>query len=292
MSERSNKKVCIAQINFNSENIQTHLAKVESIIKEHRSADLIVFPELILHGHPSIEKPEGFLHRRMKTVYKSISQDLYQVVKDNGARVIIGESKRWGERYYNVATYVDGDTIDRYTKTHVHWTESFVPGRQLKVFDSCFGRIGITICFDAAFSEVWRVLALKGADVIVNISAVPKTFPKDYMWRRFSGAAIFNQTYVIYANRPGPFFSGYSAVFDPRGNMICKGGRKETILEAEIDLREVGKWRKEEAIYPYRRPLLYREVVNRHRAEAVVAESQIRECQLAVVKKDETKRVA
>ncbi|MDY6990694.1 MAG: nitrilase-related carbon-nitrogen hydrolase [Thermodesulfobacteriota bacterium] len=126
----------------------------------------------------------------------------------------------------------------------------------------------------------------------MNISAVPKTFPKDYMWRRFSGAAIFNQTYVIYANRPGPFFSGYSAVFDPRGNTICEGGRRETILEAEIDLREVDKWREEEVIYPYRRPLLYREVVNRHRAETVVAESQIRECQLAVVKKGETKRVA
>ncbi|MDY6836347.1 MAG: carbon-nitrogen hydrolase family protein [Thermodesulfobacteriota bacterium] len=292
MSERSRKRVCVAQINFNSENILRHLAKIESIVKEHRTADLIVFPELILHGHPSIEKPEGFLHRRMKTVYKSISQDLYQVVKDNGARVIIGESRRRGERYYNVATYVDGDTVDRYTKTHVHWTENFMPGRKLKVFDSPWGKIGITICFDAAFSEVWRVLALKGADVIVNISAVPKTFSKDYMWRRFSGAAIFNQTHIIYANRPGPFFSGYSAIFDPKGNTICKGGRKETIIETEIDLKEVDRWREEEKLYPYRRPLLYREIVNRHRAESIVTESQIKECQLAAVRKGETKRVA
>jgi predicted amidohydrolase len=292
VSEDVKKRISIAQINFNSENIQAHLTKIESIINAHRSSDLIVFPELILHGHPSIEKPEGFLHRRMKTVHKSISKDLYHVVKSNDARVIIGESRRWGERYYNMATYVDGDTVESYTKTHVHWTENFVPGRKLKVFDTALGKVGITICFDAAFSEVWRVLALKGANVIVNISAVPKTFPKEYMWRRLSGAALFNQTYVLYANRPGPFFSGYSGVFDPKGNILCKGGRKETILEAEIDLAELNRWRHEELIYPYRRPLLYREVVNRHQAESVVAESQIRECQLAVTKRNEAKRVA
>lgn len=270
-------RICVAQMNFNTQNIQTHLAKIESIIEEHKVSDLIVFPELILHGHPSIEKPEGFLHRRMKTVYKSISQDLYQLVKDWDARVIIGESKRRGDRYYNVATYVDRDTVQSYAKTHVHWTERFAPGRELKVFETPFAKIGITICFDAAFSEVWRVLALKGADMVVNISAVPRTFPVSYMSRRLAGAAVFNQVYVIYANRAGPIFSGHSGIFNPHGERIKKAGRREAIIEAEIDLGEVVGWREEEKIFPYRRPLLYREIVNRHRAESVVSESHIRE---------------
>ena len=277
MAGRSKKKICVAQINFNTKNIQTHLAKIESIIQEHKSSDLIIFPELILHGHPSMEKPEGFLYRRMKTVYRSISQDLYQLVRDLDARVIIGESKRWGERYYNMATYVDKNTIQSYAKTHVHWTERFVPGRALKVFETPFAKIGITICFDAAFSEVWRVLALKGAEVVVNVSAVPKDFSVDYMTRRLAGAAVFNQVYVIYANRPGPVFSGHSGVFNPKGEMIKKAGSREAVIEAEIDLEELAGWRAEEQIFPYRRPLLYREIVNRHRAESVVTESQIRE---------------
>jgi len=269
------KKVCVAQINYNTTNIQTHLSKIESIIQEHKSYDLIVFPELILHGHPSMEKPEGFLYRRMKTVYKSISEDLYQLVKDLDARVIIGESKKRGERFYNLATYIDKDTVQSYVKTHVHWTEHFVPGRELKVFDTPFGKIGITICFDAAFSEVWRVLALKGTDVIVNISAVPKEFPAEYMQRRLSGAAIFNEVFVIYADRPGPVFSGHSAVIGPQGETLIKAGTEETILKAEIDLADIGNWREQEPIFPYRRPLLYREVVNRHKAEHMVTESQI-----------------
>jgi predicted amidohydrolase len=286
------KKICVAQINFNSQNIQTHLSKIESVIQAHKSFDLIVFPELILHGHPSMEKPEGFLYRRMKTVYRSISKDLYQLVRDLDARVIVGESKRWGERYFNMATYVDRNTIQSYVKTHVHWTEQFVPGRELKVFQTPFGKIGITICFDGAFSEVWRVLALKGAHVVVNISAVPKEFPVSYMWRRLSGAAIFNEVFVIYANRPGPVFSGHSGVFDPRGETISKAGLRETILEAEIDLTAVGRWQEQEPIFPYRRPVLYREIINRHRAESVVTESQIREAETVSMRGKDRTRVA
>lgn len=292
MAKSTKKRICVAQINFNTKNIQTHLAKIESIVDKHKTSDLIVFPELILHGHPSIERPEGFLHRRMKTVYKSISQDLYQLVRDLDARVIIGESKRRGERYYNVATYVDRNTIQSYAKTHVHWTERFVPGRELKVFETAFAKIGITICFDAAFSEVWRVLALKGADVVVNISAVPRDFPVGYISRRLAGAAVFNQVYVIYANRAGPVFSGHSGIFDPKGEKIVKAGRREAIIEAEIDLEEVAGWRTEEKVFPYRRPLLYREIVNRHRAESVVAESQIQEADAMRAEEKREKRVA
>jgi predicted amidohydrolase len=285
MEMRSKRiKICIAQINYSSENIQKHVERVKSIIDKYKAYDLIVFPELILHGHPSLEKPEGFLYRKMKVIYSEISGDLYRFVRNSNARVIIGELKRWGERYFNVATYIDKNVTQSYTKTHVHWTENFVPGRELKVFDSPFGKIGITICFDAAFSEVWRVLSLKGADVIVNISAVPATFPVEYMWRRFSGAAIYNQIFVVYVNRPGPCFSGYSAVFDPRGDILVSSGSQETIIEADIDLDEIQRWRNEEEIYPNRRPLLYRrEITNLHRAELAVLKPKPIEPERAMV---------
>jgi predicted amidohydrolase len=267
MKKKTKLKACIAQINYHSPDVERHVERIKDIIKDHKSCDLIVFPELILHGHPSFEKPEGFLYRKMEAKYRAVSRELYQFVSKEKARVIIGEVKRWGERYFNLATYIDKDGTKSYTKTHVHWTENFVPGRKLVIFDSPFGKIGITICFDAAFSEVWRVLALKGAEIIVNISAVPKPFPVEYMWRRFAGAAINNQVFVIYANRPGPFFSGHSAVFDPMGETVVKAGSGETFIEADIDLRKVQRWRDQEQIYPYRKPLLYREIVNRHKQD-------------------------
>jgi len=267
---RRKAKICIAQINYNSGHIEKHVERIKDIIRDHASYDLIVFPELILHGHPSFERPEGFLYRKMKLMYSAISKDLYRFVMDLNARVIIGELKRWGERYYNMASYIDTNGVQSYTKTHVHWTENFVPGRELKVFDSPLGKIGITICFDAAFSEVWRVLSLKGTDVIVNISAVPVAFPVEYMWRRFAGAAIYNQVFIVYANRPAAAFSGHSAVFNPKGEVLASAGADEDIIETEVDIHEVRQWRMEEAIYPNRRPLLYREIVNRHQRDFMI----------------------
>ena len=251
-------------MNYDSENIQAHAAKIKRIIADRSDRDLIVFPELILHGHPSYEKPEGFLYRKMKIAYGSISRDLYDFVRRADARVIIGELKRHGERYYNAATYIDRSGRQQYIKTHVHWTENFTPGRNLTAFETPWGPTGVNICFDSAFSEVWRSLALKGAEVIVNISAVPATFPSENMWRRMSGAAVFNQVFVVYANRPGKYFSGGSAVFGPRGEIVAQAGSTETIMETEIDLDEAAGWREEEVLFENRRPLLYRGLVRQN----------------------------
>lgn len=260
------KQICIAQINYGKESPYHHIQKIKDIIAKNKSSDLIVFPELILHGHPSLEIPEGLLYRRLKKFYASLreeSDDLYKFVKNVNARVIIGELKGVAGSFYNVATYVDRDTLQNYAKTHVHWTENFIPGDKLKVFHTPFGPVGITICFDGAFSETWRVLALKGAPIIVNIAAVPRTFPVHYIWRRLEGAAISNQVFIVYANRPGDYFSGNSAVFDPRGEPIIKAGEEEVILNTEIDLRDLMLWREEESLYRYRRPLLYRDIIRR-----------------------------
>jgi predicted amidohydrolase len=253
-------RICVAQINYLKDDPDGHIERIKGIVSEHAASDLIVFPELILHGHPSAGMPEGLLYRKMRVHHAFVSEDMYKFVRRAGARVIIGELRRQREKYFNVATYIDGETVQSYTKTHVHWTENFVPGRQLKLFDTPLGKIGITICFDAAFPEVWRVLALNGADIIINISAVPRSFPVRYMWRRLQGAALDNQVFVIYANRPGDYFAGYSAVVDPRGDVVAHANDEETVLQAGIDLDDIQSWREEEAIYPNRRPLLYREI--------------------------------
>jgi omega-amidase len=271
-------KVAVAQINFLKRDIRRHIERIKDIIFLNRSSDVIIFPELILHGHPSLEVPEGLLYRRIKKFYASINErsaDIYSYVKSVDARVIFGELRGVPGAFYNVATYVDGDSVQHYAKTHIHWTENFVAGRELKAFQTPFGPVGIMICFDSAFLESWRVLALQGAKVIVNISAVPRTFPLEYMWKRCMGAALYNQVFVVYANRPGDYFSGHSAIFGPKGGMIVNAGDDETTIHSEIDLDEVEKWRMEEKIYENRHPFLYRDIVRKHahRIEGVPADA-------------------
>jgi predicted amidohydrolase len=68
---------------------------------------------------------------------------------------------------------------------------------------------------------------------------------------------------VVYANRPGGWFSGYSAVFDPHGRPLVNAGTGEAVIETRIDLGEADRWREEEAIFPHRRPVLYRHITRR-----------------------------
>lgn len=261
-----NISICIAQINYRR-NVKQHIDELKKIIKQNRTSDLIIFPELILHGHPSVERPEGLLYRKIKQYYLSIedqSNDLFQYIRDMNARVIIGELKGAPAGFYNAATYIDKKTTESYLKTHVHWTEKFIPGEKIKVFKSPFGKIGINICFDGAFPEIWRVAALQGARIIVNISAVPQTFPVEYMWLRMKSAALNNQVFVVYVNRPGDYFSGHSAIFNPRGDTVISTKSKPNIIKTEINLDDVKVWRKEESLYKNRRPQLYR-TITKHR---------------------------
>lgn len=257
--------ICVAQINYDQEDVAGHIAKIMAIVQEYREADLLVLPELILHGHPSPAKPEGYLFRRVRAVDSRAIDEVHRHIRRLGARVILGELKRRGDRYFNMAAYVDRRGVQTYLKTHVHWTENFVPGPRLKCFDTPFGPLGVNICFDSAFAETWRVLALMGAEVAVNISAVPATFAARHMRRRMSGAAAFNQFCVVYANRPGPVFSGNSAVYGPTGDELVRAGTRELVFTAELDLEEVRAWRREERIFEHRRPHLYREVANRNK---------------------------
>ena len=226
----------------------------------------------------------------MQVAYSHASQDLHNFVREVGARVVIGEIKRFGDKYFNLATYIDKNRVENYVKSHVHWTENFVPGKKLKVIDAPFGKVGMSICFDAAFPEMMRVLALQGAVIIVNIAAVPISFPVRYVWRRLRAAALNNQVFVIYCNRPGQHFSGHSAAFDPRGEVLAHGGSDEESTDVELDLTEIEKWRAEERIYPHMRPLLYRRIsqIPKSRAEGTHIEGLDPEDVLKALQNSET----
>jgi predicted amidohydrolase len=64
---------------------------------------------------------------------------------------------------------------------------------------------------------------------------------------------------VVYANRPGDYFSGHSTIINPMGEILIDVCTNENIIQCEIDLREVYKWRRQERLYKNRRPELYRD---------------------------------
>lgn len=254
------RRVAIAQISAKQGDLDYNTKKVIRLIRKNRDADLLLFPELILQGH----------HHKPSPVYSSQSVDvgtlerIQEVCKEVDAAVVVGALEVINEKHYNCAFYIDENKIDRYIKTHVHWTEHFTPGDQLRCIDTRMGKLGMLICFDTAFTEVSRCLALMGARIFAVIGVVPKEFNTKYMIRRLQSIATNNQVWVLYANKwKRGKYNGGSCVIDPRGNIIEQLGDRQDVLRAEIDMDEVEQWREEEKIYQCRRPELYGRIVER-----------------------------
>jgi predicted amidohydrolase len=120
--------------------------------------------------------------------------------------------------------------------------------------------MGMLICFDLAFPEAARVLALAGAEVILAPSAVPTDF-KTYSERRVIARALDNQCFIVYCNLGGEGFGGNSLVVDPRGEVLARCGPDQQLAFCTIDLDTITDWQGEERIFSERRPELYGPVV-------------------------------
>ena len=254
------KKVGIAQISAKANDLDYNTRKVIRILEENKDRDIIVFPELILQGHHH--------NRKNRESESSIDVGTLELIQEactrHDAAVVVGALEVVEDKHYNCAFYIDENKIDRYIKTHVHWTEDFTPGHQLRCINTRMGKLGMLVCYDSAFTEIGRCLALMGAQIFAVIGVVPTEFNQKYMIRRLQAMAVNNQVYVLYANKwKKDKYNGGSCIIDPRGKVLGQLGDKEGVLNMEIDMHEVISWREEEKIYPYRRPELYHKLVEK-----------------------------
>ena len=132
-----------------------------------------------------------------------------------------------------------------------------VPGEEIPVFDTPIAKVGIMICKDGDYPEVPRILAVKGAEIILWLTNRPRV-------KRGSAAyhAASNCVGVVVANRAqGHARGGGSAIFDWRGDMVADAGAGESIICAELDMAALRDaravhWNEQRV----RRPELYAEL--------------------------------
>ena len=105
------------------------------------------------------------------------------------------------------------------------------------------GRLGVAICYDLRFPELFRKLALEGAEILCLPAEWPK--PRQEHWRTLLRArAIENQLFVAAANCCGVQgkldFFGMSLLLSPRGEILAKAGRTDTELTRRLRFRGDG----------------------------------------------------
>jgi predicted amidohydrolase len=214
---------------------------LDRLIPACAQADLLVLPELCNSGY-NFESPEQAWRTSEDVQDSSFIQYLESLCRCHGFHIVSGLNERSGDRLFNSAVLVGPrGYVGRYRKLHLFMNEKdiFQPGdKGFPVFDIGPCRVGMLVCFDWQFPEAWRILALKGADLICHPSNL--VLP-GLAQRAIPIHALTSRVYVVTANRIGTegdlTFTGLSTIADPRGDVLLQASSaREEVGVAGIDL--------------------------------------------------------
>ena len=125
---------------------------------------------------------------------------------------------------------------------------SFNKGKKIVCANSPWGKIGITICYDIRFPNLFTKLVKKGAKIILVPAAFTKPTGKDHWEILLRSRAIENTSFIIASGQCGKHHSGretygHSMIVNPWGKIIIKGDSDPAILNAIIDMNDIKKIR-------------------------------------------------
>jgi len=226
-------KVALAQISCRQANKTENLTKIKKFVTraKKQAAELVIFPELSLTGY--VVRDEIYeLAEKIPGPSTKIMED---VAKKNDIHVIFGMpevSDKTEATLHNSAVFIGpegfiGKYHKMYLPTHSIFEEKryFRPGYQTAVFDTELGRLGLIICYDIYFPEVTRLTRLKGAELIVCISASPGV-RRSFFEVLTVARAIENTAFLAFVNlagiQDGLQFWGGSRLVGPSGRVLVQ----------------------------------------------------------------------
>ncbi|WP_024789729.1 carbon-nitrogen hydrolase [Lebetimonas sp. JH292] len=293
-------KISLIQHSFKGSKEATINHTVEMIKKSN--GELVILPEL--HQSEYFCKSEDTKYFKYA---ESFEKDIkfWAEVSKKEERVLVTSlfEKVMDGIYYNTAIVFDkGKIAGKYRKTHIpddpgfYEKFYFTPGEKIEPIDTSIGKLGVLVCWDQWYPEAARIMALKGAEILIYPTAIGYLMcPEDRVdelcenentkeekekmlnaWISVQrGHAVANGVYVAAVNRVGEEkdnsgvlggieFWGNSFVFGPQGEEIVRGGLSEEIIESEIDLKAAREVRKIWPFFRDRRIELYDCLKNRY----------------------------
>lgn len=222
--------------------ISQNLLTVTTALRD-AEADLVVLPELAFTGYYFRDRAEA--HRLAEDPDDSpVFEALKALCRERRLHIVTGFAERRGERCYNSAALIGPEgLIHVYRKLHLFHEERnwFDAGDvPLKVFTVNGARIGIMVCYDWAFPEVARSLALQGADILCQPSNLVLGLCQQAMLTR----CLENNVFAITANRYGIDsrpqgnlrFTGKSQVVAPGGKCLHRApAQRSELFITDID---------------------------------------------------------
>lgn len=237
-------RVAAAQINVKFTNTSANLDKVVHYMREaaQQGVELVVFPECSLSGYvfQSYEEAVPFAEE----IPGKTTSALAEICRQYNIAVLVGMLELEGSDLFNTAVLISAaGLLGKYRKTHTLClgVDRFIAkGDSLECFDLFEHKVGVLICYDQRFPETARVLALKGAHVILHSANLPEGTQgyADFLNR---SRACENRVFLVHVNRVGDergvHFIGRSQIINHLGEVIAEAnGRDEQLITADIDL--------------------------------------------------------
>jgi predicted amidohydrolase len=228
------------------QNVEKAVAWVERAVRE-TDAQLVVLPETVTTGFtPNCPAEELWEH--VDTLPGQMTEPVAEAARGLGVYIVFPTYERGPERgvVYNSAALFgpDGELLDVYHKTHLFPTERLsgggwsTPGHEPVVVETPLANIGLTICYDGDFPELYRCEAIRGAEVIVRPAALLRSFE---IWETTNRARAYdNHVYIAACNAIGPdagsnYYFGHSMIVSPIAQVLALARGTEEIIAAELD---------------------------------------------------------
>jgi N-carbamoylputrescine amidase len=255
-------------------------------------AELVLFPELVIHGHCT---PNTWELAEPVPDGPSVAK-LVDIAKRHRLVVAAGLSETERDIVYNTQVLVGPHGyIGKQRKLHLSRDEVFYykGGREITVFDIGSCKVGIVICYDNQFPEVWRVLALRGADVVLmphagrfklwddtpESQAAARRYSHNFL-RKYALRARENACFAVLADQAGraghvdlwpadsenqPHHAGAALIWGPDGELLASTQEERIKDEMIVSTLESALLAQERSLANYmlrtRRPELFGELV-------------------------------
>lgn len=253
-------KIAVVQFNIKQFCPEENLKNAEDFIKKAASlrANIIVFPEDFITG-PILGKEEfvdfdGKYVKCFQNLAKKYSIDIVT------GSWIESERKEWKQSWYNTTYYIDssGKIKGRYRKINLWHPERnyLTPGHEICVINTKYGKIGLIICWDLAFPEIFRKMVMRGVDIVIcpsywcygdaGIGTKYNNSEIKFVDSICIARSYENEIIVVYCNAAGKFkynnfkdrLIGHSQIAVPlKGTLIKLNHNSENMFIQQIDTK-------------------------------------------------------
>jgi N-carbamoylputrescine amidase len=276
-----------------SKNIDQHLLYLKNAVEQYHPKIVCFSEYTVIPAFCSSQSPENF--KFSQSINGAIANAFSDAAKKYGIYLCVNLFEDCGNGiYYNTSPLFgpngdmifgrmsDGSVLQRYQKVHIPSSMDedgtlranektyFHPGKGPAVFDTEYGKIGILICWDKRFTELWKIYGLLGAHIVLNPMATWGGWRGSTYADEMRIMAMYNQYYVVGVGKSGTetvfdekTLTGGSIIAGPDGSILAHSHPEPgKAIAVEIDIELVQRTRILTPIYRDRRPELYNPITS------------------------------